>query len=182
LLFAPVQQFTNLHQLSFTSFQGKNIDVMVAISKANWILLAVVVSLWGIRKLVQRKKTVTIASTWGCGYTAPTAKIQYTASSFVKTYTKLFGTIFLIHRKEKEVEGIFPAEAHHETHPYDIIEHGLIDYPIRKFKEFLSLFLFFQNGKLQFYIIYGILFIVSVILLPLIYDAILLFIESFKQL
>lgn len=182
LLFTPVQQFTNLHQLPFTSFQGNGIDVMLSISKANWILLVVVASLWGIRKLVQRKKIITVSTTWGCGYTAPTAKIQYTASSFVKTYTKLFGALFLIHRKEKEVEGIFPAEAHLETHPYDIIEHGLIDYPIRKFKEFLSLFLFFQNGKLQFYILYGILFIVSVILLPLIYDGILLFIESFKQL
>lgn len=182
LLFTPVQQFTSLHQLPFTSFKGKGIDVMLSISKANWILLAVVASLWGIRKLVQRKKAITVSPTWGCGYTAPTAKIQYTASSFVKTYTKLFGAIFLIHRKEKEVEGIFPSEAHLETHPYDIIEHGLIDYPIRKFKEFLSLFLFFQNGKLQFYILYGILFIVSVILLPLIYDGILLFIESFKQL
>lgn len=182
LLVAPVQQFTDLHQLSFTSFQGKNIDVMVAISKANWIFLAVVVSLWAIRKVALRKKTVTVSSTWGCGYTAPTPKIQYTASSFVKTYTKLFGTLFLIHRKEKEVEGIFPAEAHIETHPYDIIEQGLIDYPIRKLKEFLSLFLFFQNGRLQFYILYGILFILSVILFPLIYDTLLLFIDSFKQL
>jgi len=182
LLFTPVQQFTNLHQLPFTSFQGKGIEVMLSISKANWILLAVVASLWGIRRLVLRKRTIILSPTWGCGYTAPTAKIQYTASSFVMTYTKLFGALFLIHRKEKEVEGIFPAEAHLETHPYDIIEQGLIDYPIRKFKEFLSLFLFFQNGKLQFYILYGILFIISVILLPLIYDGVLLFIESFKQL
>ena len=45
----------------------------------------------------------------------------------------------------------------------------------------LGRFLFLQNGKLQFYILYGIIFIVSVICIPLFYDQIVFLIEFIKQ-
>jgi len=43
-------------------------------------------------------------------------------------------------------------------------------------------FLFLNNGKLQFYILYGVLFILAVISLPVIYQNIYSFIEFLKQL
>lgn len=182
LLIKPVQLFTGLHQLPFISFQGNGIEALQSISQAGWYLILLVIVILGIKKLVMRKRTITVSSTWGCGYTAPTAKIQYTASSFVKTYSKLFGMFFLINKKEKEIEGIFPADACLETHPYDKIEKWLIDAPITNFKLFLDRFRFFQNGKLQFYILYGIIFIVSIIGIPLLYNKIIMFIEFLKQL
>lgn len=181
-LIKPVQLFTNLHQLPFVSFQGNGIETLASVSKASWILILLILVLFVIRKLVLQKKSITISTIWNCGYIAPTAKIQYTASSFVKTYSKLLGMVFLIFKKEKEVEGVFPVAAHLETHPYDKIEKWFIDYPINNFKSFMSRFLFFQNGKLQFYILYGIIFIITVISIPLIYDQIILFIDFLKLL
>jgi formate hydrogenlyase subunit 3/multisubunit Na+/H+ antiporter MnhD subunit len=182
LLIKPVQLFTGLHQLPFVSFQGNGIEALLAVSKASWYLFALILVLLGIRKLVSHRKTISISPTWNCGYTAPTAKIQYSASSFVKTYSKLLGMIFLIFKQEKEVLGVFPEAAHLETHPYDKVEKWLIDYPITNLKSFMGRFLFFQNGKLQFYILYGIFFIISIISIPIIYDQISLFIEFLKQL
>jgi len=182
LLIKPVQLFTNLHQLQFVSFQGNGIEALLSVSKASWLVIILVVFILGIRKLVMSKKTVTVSSTWNCGYTAPTAKIQYTASSYVKTYSKLFEKLFLILKKEKKVDGVFPVVAHLATHPYDKIEKWLIDYPIVNFKIVLGRFRFFQNGKLQFYILYGITFIILIISIPLIYDQIILFIDFLKQL
>ena len=80
------------------------------------------------------------------------------------------------------MEGIFPAEAAYETHPYDKLEKWLIDLPVTRFKRFLDRFRFFQNGKLQFYILYGIIFIILIIAIPLIYNNIILFIDFLKQL
>ena len=182
LLMKPVELFTGIHHLVFTSFQGKGMEILLAMSHASWILIAFVILLLGIRKLVLRKRKVTVLPTWNCAYIAPTAKIQYTASSFVKTYSKLFGLFFLIFKKEKEVQGIFPTHAHLETRPYDKIEKWLIDYPTTNFKLFLGRFNFFQNGKLQFYILYGILFIILIISIPILYDNIILFIRFLKQL
>jgi len=182
LLIRPVQLFTGLHHLPFVSFQGNGIDALAAVSKASWFLLAFVLLLLGIRKLVLHRKIVSISPTWNCGYTVPTAKIQYTASSFVKTYSKLLGMIFLIFKNGEKVVGVFPAAVHLETHPYDKIEKWFIDSPITNIKSFLGRFRFFQNGQLQFYILYGIIFIVAIISIPIIYDQVNLFIEFLKQL
>jgi formate hydrogenlyase subunit 3/multisubunit Na+/H+ antiporter MnhD subunit len=182
LLIKPVQLFTGVHQLPFVSFQGKGIEALLSVSHAGWYLILLVIFMLGVRKLVLRKRAITVLPTWNCAYTAPTAKIQYTASSFVKTYSKLFGMFFLIFKKEKEVKGIFPTGAYLETRPYDKIEKWLIDYPITNLKLFLSRFQFVQNGRLQFYILYGILFIVSIIIVPLLYDKINMFIEFLKEL
>ena len=182
ILIQPVQLFTGLQQLPFAGFQGNDLEALVSISHASWYLIGMVLLLLGIKKWVLNTRTVAVSPTWGCGYTAPTAKIQYTASSFVKTYSKLFGIFFQISKREKEVQGIFPTEAHLETLPYDKIEKWLIDIPTNNFKIFMGRFSFFQNGKLQFYILYGIIFIISIISIPLLYDKIIQFIEFLKQL
>jgi hydrogenase-4 component B len=182
LLVKPVQQFTDLHQLPFNSFKNINTLAITSISQGMIYLILTVTIVFGIRRLVVRKRVNRISPTWGCGYTAATPKIQYTAGSFVKTYSKLFEVMFLIEKKEKEVKGIFPKKGKFETHPFDLIEKWLIDYPVFHFHRFLNLFNFFQNGKLQFYILYGITFILSVICIPLVYKEISTFIEFLKAL
>jgi len=167
LLLKPVQLFTGLQQFPFASFQGNGIEVLLSVSKGSWYLILAILILWMIRKLVVSRQTSTISTTWGCGYTAPTPKIQYTGSSFSKTYSKLFGMIFQIKKKEKEVQGIFPTHAHLETSTYDKIEKWLIDYPIINVRHFLGRFLFIQNGRVQSYVAYGIVFIIFIILLTI---------------
>ena len=182
LLIQPVSLFTGVHKIPFVNFQGNGMEALISISHAGWYFILFVLFMLGLRKLILRKRTVRVMPTWNCAYTAPTTKIQYTASSFVKTYSKLFGMIFLIFKKEKEVQGIFPKEAYLETRPYDKVEKWFIDYPTTNLKIFLGRFNFFQNGKLQFYILYGIIFIVSIISIPLLYDKIISFVEFLKEL
>ena len=165
LLIKPVQLFTGLRQLPFNSFHGNGIEVLSSVSMSSLYFILTILIIFGIRKLVLRKRAITMSSTWGCGYTAPTAKIQYTGSSFSRTYSKLFAMIFLINKKEKNVQGVFPLYAHLETHIYDKTEKWLIDYPLGRLKYFLSRFLFIQNGRLQTYVAYGIVFIIAILLL-----------------
>lgn len=165
LLTKPVQLFTGLRQLPFNSFHGNGIEVLSSVSMSSLYFILTILILLGIRKLVLRKRAILISSTWGCGYTAPTSKIQYTGSSFSRTYSKLFAMIFLINKKEKDVQGVFPLYAHLETNIYDKTEKWLIDYPLGRLKYFLSRFLFIQNGRLQTYVAYGIVFIIAILLL-----------------
>ena len=120
--------------------------------------------------------------TWGCGYIAPTSRIQYTAGSFVRTYSKLFAPFLLIGKHEEEIKGIFPAKGTFHTHPYDKIEKWLIDDPLKLNKSFMNRFLFLNNGKLQFYILYGIIFILAVLSIPILYHNIYSFIDFLKNL
>ncbi|MEI8086409.1 MAG: proton-conducting transporter membrane subunit [Paludibacter sp.] len=165
VLIQPVQLFTNLQQLPFTSFQGNGIEALLSVSKSSLYFILLIITVFGIRKLLLRKRKATVSTTWGCGYTAPTAKIQYSGSSFSRTYNQLFGLLFQIRKKEKALQGIFPSKANLETHPYDKIEKWLIDYPIVNIKHFLSRFLFIQNGRIQSYVAYGIVFIIAMIIL-----------------
>ena len=182
LLIKPVSLLTAFPYTNVQNLQKINVELLQPISLAMWGLILLVFSIFLIRKFIFKQRTISVDATWGCAYNAPTAKMQYTANSFVRPYRKLFQPFLLFFKSKKEIYGIFPAKAHYQTHAYDKIEKWLIDNPIRAIKTFLSRFLFLQNGKLQFYILYGIIFIVAVICIPLFYEKINQFIEFLKQL
>lgn len=135
-----------------------------------------------IRKLVTNQKPVVVEPTWGCGYVGDTARMQYTASSFVRSYRKLTEPLLSIHKKKKEVKGIFPIESWHETQPFDKVEEWLIEIPLRKVKYILGKFRFLQNGNPQFYVLYGFLFIIFVLALPPLYEVIQSFFKFLNHL
>jgi hydrogenase-4 component B len=182
VLARPVNLLNGNELYAFDPFQGKAFDAMQSISWATWGFILLILFILLIRRFVLHSRISVIGPTWVCGYVAPTAKQQYTASSFVRTYGKLFSSVLLLFKSEKEISGVFPIGGQYESHPYDKIEKWLIDNPLRTFKAFLGRFIFLQNGKLQFYILYGIIFIVSVICIPLFYEKIILFIDFLKQL
>ncbi|MDO9257220.1 MAG: proton-conducting transporter membrane subunit [Bacteroidales bacterium] len=182
LLSQPVSLFTGSVSLDLNPAQVNAFNAIQPISLASWILILLILSVFIIRRLVMRRHKISTGPTWGCGYVAPTPKIQYTAGSFVRTYSKLFAPFLLIGKHEEEIHGVFPSEGKYHTHPYDEIEKLLIDSPLKLNKSFMGRFLFLNNGKLQFYILYGVLFILAVISLPVISRSIYSFIEFLKQL
>ena len=177
----PVSLLAGLPAISDMPFPEKTTELLQPVTWGTWIFILISLTVFGFRKLVTQNRKASVEPTWGCGYIAPTAKLQYTAGSFVRPYSKLFRPFLLSHKTQKEVEGIFPSGGSYETHSYDRIEKYLVDNPIAAYKSLLGRFLFLQNGKLQFYILYGIIFIVSVICIPLFYDQIVLFIDFIKQ-
>jgi hypothetical protein len=97
-------------------------------------------------------------------------KMQYTASSFVRTYRKLAEPALSIEKRKTEVNGIFPEGGGHEIQTYDKLEHALIDLPQRLTFRMFDNWKFLQNGNPQFYLLYGVVFIVMVMLAPVIFD------------
>jgi hydrogenase-4 component B len=164
----PVQLFTG--QLSAVP-QGTNFIAMlqqVSLAVCSFIFLALLI-FW-IRKIAVAGKQTATAPTWGCGYEAPSPKLQYTANSFVRSYRKLVRPLLIMNKKENDLAGIFPNPVHSETQPYDKLEAVLIDIPIKHIRGFMGRFRFLQNGNPQYYILYGIIFIILVITLPLLID------------
>jgi len=183
LLIKPVNLLAGNHLVDFNPFLGSEFAALTPITYASWGFILLVVAILSLKKFVLKKRVVdTSADTWGCAYVAPPVTLQYTAGSFVRSYSKLFKLVLLTFKKEKEVDGVFPSDGFYESSAYDKIEKWVIDLPIKAFKTFLGRFLFVQNGKLQLYIIYGIIFIVSVICIPIFYDGIVNFFDILKQL
>jgi len=71
---------------------------------------------------------------------------------------------------------------HTETHFHDKIEIGLIDWFVRNLKGFLGRFKFLQNGSVQFYVLYGVVFIGISIAIPVFLNAIQYLAKILKQL
>jgi formate hydrogenlyase subunit 3/multisubunit Na+/H+ antiporter MnhD subunit len=182
LLSHPVSLFTGSVGFGLSPAQVNAFNAIQPISWASWILILLVISIYLIRRFALSHRKISTGATWGCGYDAGTPKIQYTAGSFVRTYSKLFSPFLQIGKHEEEVKGIFPPEAHYHTHPYDKVERWLIDEPLKLNKSFMGRFVFLHNGKLQFYILYGVIFVLAVIGIPFIYEKIYLFIDLLKQL
>jgi len=182
LLAKPVSLFTGNITLSFNAIQINAFSALQPISLASWGFILLVIIIFTIQKFALSHRKIETGPTWGCGYTDPTSKIQYTAGSFVRTYSKLFAPFLLIGKHEEEIHGIFPAEAKYHTHPYDSVEKWLIDSPLKLNKTFMGRFVFLNNGKLQFYILYGVLFILAVLSIPFLYQNITSFIDFLKHL
>jgi hydrogenase-4 component B len=169
----PVNLYTHHIVYNLNLIKVGSIDSLKIIS---WIFIAFIIIVFviiRIRKFVTGNKIIETGPTWGCGYSPASSKMQYTAGSFVRSYSKLAKPLLDIEKKEVELSEVFPSEKHYKTDPYDKIEHIFIDKPLKLLNKITDIFLFLQNGRLQRYILYGIIFITAVICLPLIIDKIL---------
>ena len=102
--------------------------------------------------------------TWGCGYDKGNNHIQYTASSFVSPFTSILTPLFKKIFDVKKPKGFFPTDAHYESSVEDVEEAYIIN-PILKFDEkFLSKFERLQDGNIQHYILYGLIFLILMLI------------------
>lgn len=157
------------------------LDLMQHVSLAAWSFILLVLLVFLVRKLIQHK-AVSYEPTWGCGYQTASPKLQYTATSFVRPYVKILKPVFEVKKSENSITTIIPNPVHSESHFYDKLEAKLIDWPTRNFRRFLGRFKFLQNGSVQFYVLYGVVFIGICISIPLIIQAITDFVDILKQL
>jgi hydrogenase-4 component B len=144
--------------------------------------VALILLIYFIRSFATRRQTVNQDATWGCGYTGETGKMQYTASSFIRTYRKLAEPLLLIKKEKEEAKGLYPGKILQSTHPMDKIESWLIDKPLFLIRRTLNSFVFLQNGNFQAYMLYGFVFVGLALLLPLIFEKIAVIINFLKHL
>lgn len=73
--------------------------------------------------LVRRRQASGVTHvTWGCGYTAPNSRMQYTGASFSLFFGSLFEAVLPRLRRQELPRGYFPASGHLSTHQVDAVE------------------------------------------------------------
>ncbi len=63
--------------------------------------------------------------TWGCGYTAPNSRMQYTGSSFSWDFSQRFRGLIVLLRRQHAPEGYFPKDAYLISDCVDAVERRL---------------------------------------------------------
>ena len=155
----------NFHVFAFNDLNVQGyVSVLKSISLSSVVLIAIVVFVYTIRWLITRRHEKKYSATWGCGYTVPNVRMQYTGKSFSKSFGKLFNFILIEKKRYDEISGseIFPDSRKYHSHYLDIFEVKIIDPVIGLITRFIDLFQFIQNGKIQAYVVYGIVFILAI--------------------
>jgi hydrogenase-4 component B len=142
------------------------LNIISSIGKFAIVFIIFIILIYVIRNQVFRKRSVSIELTWGCGYVASNARMQYSGKSFSKSLGKLLNFIILEKKKYKEIptNEIFPQERRYSSHYNDFFVTKIFNGIVDKLLYSLNYFQFIQNGKIQMYILYGIFFIVLIFL------------------
>jgi formate hydrogenlyase subunit 3/multisubunit Na+/H+ antiporter MnhD subunit len=120
---------------------------------SGFFLLLLAVLVWGRRRLLAGRP-VGASVTWDCGYALPTARMQYTASSFAQPLTRMFNIFLRIRRDYQAPQGYFPKQASLHTHSEDLFSKNLYE-PIFRGIERLMLWTHrLQQGRVQMYLLY----------------------------
>jgi hydrogenase-4 component B len=138
--------------------------IMKNISLFSVLFLAITGLMFLLRRFITRKTEKRFASTWGCGYLAPNERMQYTGKSFSKSFGKLLNFVVIEKKGYSEIkrDEIFPAPRKYRSHYLDFVENNIIEPSVKLMLRFINIFQFIQNGKIQAYVIYGIVFILAI--------------------
>jgi NADH:ubiquinone oxidoreductase subunit 5 (subunit L)/multisubunit Na+/H+ antiporter MnhA subunit len=118
------------------------------------ILIGLVLLLMVVRRRLLSRRRVEQAATWGCGYSAPTPRMQYTASSFARPLTQLF-RLFLQPRDEIHPPvGLFPEHASLHTRAPDLFRRYVYEPLFLGVAWLASKLHWLQEGRIQIYVLY----------------------------
>lgn len=153
----------NIHEID------KYLTVMKNISITSAVFVVVICIVFLIKWVFTRETEKSYSATWGCAYPAPNERMQYTGKSFSKSFGKILNFILIEKKGFKEIEGkdTFPLSRKYRSFYLDFFEARIIDPLILFLTRFINLFQFIQNGKIQAYVIYGIVFILSIFIFTL---------------
>lgn len=128
------------------------------------LFIAIIAVSWMARAVVIKGKSLKVQPTWGCAYVAPNSRMQYTGKSFSKSLGKIFGFVLVEEKKYKELEvgEIFPDNRKYVSHYHDFFEYRFIKYITQHLVYAANYFKFIQNGRVQSYVWYGIVFMVAI--------------------
>ena len=107
-----------------------------------------------VRAALLAGRSVRRAPTWGCGYTAATARMQYTAASFAAPVLAPFARIVQRTVHAEPPEGYFPAHARYEEHVGDVAGERLLVPVVRRVLAAAGRIRVLQQGRMQLYLAY----------------------------
>ena len=138
-------------------------------SLISWVLIAVIVVLFLLKRRAQRSRTITEGPTWGCGFTALNTKMQYTGESFSEGLENI-GKPFMkdtVDGRTIDKNEIFPTR-----HSYDIRHKDKVDSLLGRWWMALmhrinEYTMRLRTGRVNSYITFALAFLATVLVLTL---------------
>ena len=157
------------YKSGFSRVSEYSVSVITNINLYFLLFIGIVAVSWIFRSYMIKGKSQKIQTTWGCGYVAPNSTMQYTGKSFSKSLGKMFGFLLTEDKKYKELEAgeIFPKNRNYESHYLDFFENRILNFITHHLVYSANYFKFIQNGRIQSYVWYGIVFMMAIFMLTI---------------
>ena len=131
---------------------------------ASRLFLGLLLAVFLLQRLLYRGKPVEHSGTWGCGFTRPTARIQYTGASYAMSLVEFFRPLVTVKTQYPGIAKIFPDQTAYGSKVADLAETGLDRMLIQPLLQILGKLRWIQHGHIQLYIGYIILTIAVLLL------------------
>lgn len=116
-----------------------------------------------IRSRLLAGRTVGESVTWDCGYAAPTARMQYTASSYADPITRLFSSFLRTRKHFNPPKGLFPKSSSFESVTPDVYLEQMYKPLFTAVEAVLIKLRWLQHGRLNLYNLYIIVALLALI-------------------
>jgi hydrogenase-4 component B len=136
---------------------------LARVGSAAVILLAALAAGFVLLEWRLATKPLAWSETWGCGYLAPTPRMQYTASSLAQFLVSLFGWSLQPTVQPPEVKGLFPRTSHFGSHVPEVVLDRAVLPAFRFLSRILLWIRLMQQGSIHVYLMY--IFAILVLLL-----------------
>lgn len=155
-----------LAPVSFLGMTGGTelISVATHLGFAARLFLAVLVFVTLLRTVLYHNKVVVQGPTWGCGFSQPTVRIQYTGVSYARSIVDFFKPFIDVQTQYSGMKRIFPKATTYKTEVNDIAETCLMERVVTPLLFFLGKFRWIQHGHIQLYIAYIVVTIIVLLL------------------
>ncbi len=150
LAFAGIQDISFLVSYDSQSF----LAIVNQLSQATMLFASLILLVVLVRKTFYINKKIRRAGTWGCGFTKPTVRIQYTGASYADEMVGFFNWLAPVTRLYSGITRIFPRKTTWHMQAEDV---ALMNYErilVRPLYSLVYKLRWIQHGNIQLYIAY----------------------------
>ncbi len=142
----------------------KNVyNPLLILSSVNGILLFVLIIGFVLRCILLKNKKIDYYKTWDCGYQLGNSRMQYTNAAFVSPLLSLVKIFAGAQISKIRATVLFPKNIEFIERGFDRLEKYLIQPCVNFILEIMRRFSWIQSGNTQAYILYGVIFLISLI-------------------
>ena len=147
---APVLAMFGVAQASLAS-GVQPLRPLVVIAAGVWVLAGLLACL---RLRLLRHREIAASVTWDCGYARPTARMQYTSSSFAQPLTDLFAAVLRPVVRESPPSGLFAGPAAFSSQTPDLAHRGVFAPVFGGIDRAGATLRWLQHGNVHLYVLY----------------------------
>ena len=159
----------DLSGASASIFDGYITPTLSKVSLTAWLLIIVVALLYKLKSRAQSTRTISQGPTWGCGFTSPNIRMQYTGESFSEGLESVATNL-----TQNTVEGrrvskseIFPSTRNYNVRHKDKIDRLFAAWWVELLYIINKRIMALRTGKINNYILFALLFLMLIFVLSL---------------